>query len=348
MLRFLRDIDFRLRRDADRYGPRRILVLDLGAASTKVVLAVRNQRTLRWAKAALWPAIGTDLDTPAWDLAAQMRDAAIKAEYVSLVVSGRNTMVRMLTFPGKPGTEEARDQQVLQALGMGDDYAVAHQLVSGDGEGERPEFAVLTASMLTGTIGQLNALTEQAGLKPVSLVTSGVAAANLIKAVPDILPDGTATGFLEIGKETSILLLFHGSQLAFARQFKVGVGSLVDSLKASTELDSDTAEKLFHSGSFDFSANVAGTVDPWLHQIGISLDFFERRYGQTVSGVHVFGGGAESRVLEGIIRSHLRCPVNPWSPIEQLGELEAPEDLEGNVGLYSLALSEALRIMRTE
>lgn len=346
MARIFGDVDFRFRRTADKWGPRRLLVLDMGSVATKAVIVARQHPVVRWEAAALLPAVGDDLAFPGGsDLATELRNAHLVAEYVSLVVSGRTATVRLLNFPGAPGAADDRRKQVLQALGLDDSYAVVHEVVSQSNAEGRQEYGVLSASMPSADVGRLREFGETAELKPVSLMVAGVASTNLIQSNPALLPEDGAVGFLEVGAATSVLLVFSGRELALARQLKMGLSMMLEALRSATQLDMDTAVKLFHSGSFDFSANIAPTVKPWLHQIGISLDFFERRYGRTVGALNLFGGGARSKVLEGIISERVRCPVVQWNAVDGLGGLTPPAACQDNAGLFALAAGEALRIM---
>jgi Tfp pilus assembly PilM family ATPase len=231
-------------------------------------------------------------------------------------------------------------------LGLNEAHAVVHEVAFQLGTQDKPEYGVLTASIPAAEVTKLRDAATAANLKPVSLMLSGVVAVNMVQSRPSLLPEDGAVGFLEIGAANSVLLVFAGRDLALARHLRIGLSMMLEALRAATQLDMETAIKLFHSGSFDFSANIAATVKPWLHQIGISLDFFERRYGRSVGVLNLFGGGARSQVIEGMIAERTRCPVNRWSALEGLEGLTPPASAGDDAAPFALAAAEALRTMR--
>ena len=342
---------FRLRRSADRLGPRRLMVLDLGSSSTKVVVLSRSQQTVRWEQALVWPRLADDLTFGDGLRLPDMIDKdGVDAEYVSAIVSSGGVLLRLLNFPGRPGSAEAIREQVRQTLGVDEHFTVQSELVQqlSKDSGGRDEYSVFAAAMPGELVEKLYSWLIESKLKPVSLRVSGVATANLINSAPGLLQAGKALGVVEIGSGSSLLLLYQGTDLALARQFKFGASLIIENLKSAFELDSETATKFFSSGSFDFSANVASIVTPWLHQLAISLDFFERRYGKTVGSLYLFGGGAQSRVVESMVSEHVKRPVLRWNPLEAMPGLEAPA-LSGTVSadLFALALDEGLRMIRS-
>jgi Tfp pilus assembly PilM family ATPase len=339
--------NFRWHRTADRWGPRRITVVDLAADATRIAVVSRAGGQMTWETARSLPKVDDDFTLPASELASELRDAAGESQYAAAVISGGNVFVRLLNFPGQPLKVEALRNQVRQTLGVDETYTVLHQIVRrSEQEEKNPEYSVLAVAFPSEKVEALEKIIESAGLKPVSLIPSGVAAANLAEAAPEKLEEDSAVGFMQIGAGHSILLLYSGKTLALARQFKLGVDSFVESLMAAFDLDYATADKLFKSGSFDFSENISAAVNSWMHQVSISLDFIERRYGKRVESLQLLGPGAGLAVLKEVFATSIGHKVDVWNVFDLLDNLQPPADLEESPEMFALALCEAKRIMR--
>ncbi len=337
--------NFRLQRPADQHGPRRVLVLDLAVDSTRVVKMARGGGATSWGDGQLLAKMGDDLAATRDDLVSDLRGLADETPYVSLVVGGHQGLVRLLNFPGQPARKDTLAQQVRQTLGVDESYSVMHRVVRRqEAEADKAEYSVLAAALPTEQVDTLTAMTQEAGLVPVSLVLEGVAAANLAEANPDLLPDDTAVGFFHISENASMLLLYDGTDLSLARGFKIGVDAVVESLMSEFDLDYPTAQKLFDSGSFDFSGNISASVNSWLHQVSISLDFIERRYGRRVDPLFVLGPGHGDQVLRAMLNQVLKRAVEPWDFLAALGDIEVPHELDAAPEQFALALCEATRL----
>jgi len=303
------------------------MTLDLGAGASKLVVMTRQQQNIRWEKALVLPPLDEDLTFGGRTLASLVKDERLNGEYVSVLISTHGGLMRLMNFPGHPSEPAALQQQVRQALGVDDSFAVQLQVIqeaTPQSPGGKEEFSLLAAALPAALATRLSEWLLAVGLKPVSLRVSGVASANLVREAPGLLQPEKAQGFLEIGAASSLLMLFHGTNLTLARQFKFGSQAIVDALREAFDMDADTASKLFVSGSIDFSANVQALAKAWLHQVGISLDFFERRHGRPVSTLYLFGGGAQSKVVEGIIANHIRRPVVRWDALRLFDGLVPP------------------------
>lgn len=339
-------IRFRMQRGADRWGPRRLLVLGFGSAVTRCAVLTRNQKQVRWERAVDLPPVDRDLAFDGSDLSGVLAKENLHSEYLSVVYGGTGIGIRLLSFPGNPGDEEALNRQVTEALGVDSQTtSVVFQVVHQSSEGKPQEFAVLAASMPRPLVTGIRGMVAGAGMTPVSLVTPGVAAANLTRAFPELLETKQTTAFLDVEASGSILLLYRATDLVLARYFRFGADLIIQTLQSGTNLDHETAAKLFLSGSFDFSASVTPVVEPWLHQVSISLDFLERRYGSVVKELFLFGEGARSDVLEKMIRDRVQCPVTQWHPLVEGGVMPPPPKSAEAVDTFTAAVSEGYRIM---
>ena len=337
---------FRIHRGADRLGPRGLLVLDCGASSTKAAVFARKGGGLVCERAVLLPPIDENMTFSGRPLRDTLAANKLAADYVSLVVSGHGVGMRVLSFPGSPGNAQGLHGQVLQAIGADPETtSVAFHVVYVSTDDQNRHFTVIAASMPRAMVTGFRGLVEVAGLTPVSLTTAGVAAANLARLHPEYMQEGMATGFLELGAANSFLILFNQDVPALARLFRFGAARIIAVLQKNIGLDEETALNLYRSGSLDYSANAASVLEPWLHQISISLDFLERRYGRPVKTLRLFGGGARSPVLERILNDGLGCAVLPWRPMTDCAKWLRFSDETIDSDVFALAAGEALRVM---
>lgn len=343
---------FRMRRSADRFGPRSLLTLDLGAGASKLVVMSRHQQNVRWEKALVLPPVDENLTFGGQTLAAVLKAERLTVEYASLLISTHGGLMRLMNFPGRPSETATLQAQVRQALGVEESFAVQLQVIQESVSAPQPgggkdEFSLLAAALPSDLVTRLGIWLQEAGLRPVSLRVAGVASANLVRQAPGLLQQEKALGFLEIGADSSLLMLFHGTNLALARQFKFGSAAIIETLRGAFDMDAETAGKLFVSGSIDFATNIQALTKTWLHQVGISLDFFERRHGRPVAGLYLFGGGAQSKVVEGIIADHVHRPVIRWDVLQVFAGLTPPAggDAAAPV-IMAPAVADAMSVMR--
>jgi Tfp pilus assembly PilM family ATPase len=275
----------------------------------------------------------------------------IHGDYVAVLIGTGAGMFRLIHFPGRPADDAILLQQVRQTMGVADDQEVRCRLLPPPTQPEKagkPEFAVMAAAMPEEVVRKTYDWLIGSGLTPVSLQVPGVAVANLVGAAAGQVSAQHSVGFLELSTRTSLLMILDEGDLALARQFKFGNGVVLEKLKSQFELDQGTALKFYESGSFDFSADVKPLMNPWLHQLSISLDYFERRSGHPVSSLFLFGSGSCSKVVEQILAEYIRRPLAAWEPLSALpAGLALPAHAQvAKPAVFAAAVAEGLRLMR--
>jgi len=212
-------------------------------------------------------------------------------------------------------------------------------------DGQSAEYAVLAAAMLRERIEAVRQLIVKAGLIPVSLVPHGIATANLAESSIDPLTNEKALGFLRVGGKNSMLVIYVGEKLALARQFKTGFNALLENVIKEYGLDEETAAKFVSSGSFDFTSYLSAGAKSWMHQVGISLDFIERRYGHRVEDLFVLSTEETGPALMSAFRAVPERNVQVWNALDGLG---LRDESAGNGGgnEFAIAACEARRIMQ--
>ena len=208
---------FRMRRMADRLGPRQLLLLDFGGSSTRVVVVRRQKHKVFWDKAYMWPRLNDDytFGEDGKSLAEMLAEDKLSVEYGSVITSSGGGLIRLINFPGRAGNLESLQVQVRQALGVEENFVAQCQLLqelTKEVNG-REEFSVLAAALPAERVTRLREWLIDNGIKPVSLRVAGIATANMVKNTPGLLEDGKGVGVLELGYGSSMLLIFFGQEL---------------------------------------------------------------------------------------------------------------------------------------
>lgn len=329
---------------ADRHGPRKLGVIDIGDREIRSLVADRSGRGLKFTHAQLI-VHRPDQDVFANpEIEALLQNVSHHTPYVSIVAGGDKSLVRIMNFPGSPGRDEQVASQVRQTLGVGNDHVVACRIV----RNKDNQYTVLATSMPSEMVERFSTELSDRGLKPVSLVHRGIALANLAEKAADILDAGGDTGVLYADVDSSLLVLRVGGRLALIRQLKEGLGAVHKSVMDSYGLDQDTATKLFNSGSFDISSQSSPFMANWVHQVELSLDFIERRQGGRVRHIFLCGSSLGINILRPVFELDLQRPVEVLPALKGFdcpvvsGRLAAEHR---PVSPYLLAACEAYRTM---
>ncbi|MFO7822060.1 MAG: hypothetical protein R6V56_08430 [Lentisphaeria bacterium] len=344
--------NFRLSRGADRFGPKKLIVVELGSDVTRFVTVARQGAELRWEKAKVLPPVDEELMIGKEPLVNFLKgEEHLNVGYVSVLMNTGGGFVRLLSFSGNPGSASVVTREVRQTLGVGDEFEVRHQVMrrnqsEGESESEeKSEYAVLAAAVPKDKSDALRKAVEDAGKTPVSLVPYGAATANLAETSIDLMTNDKAVGFLQIGRKNSMLVLYVAENLTLARHFKTGFYALLETVMKQYGLDEETAMKFVSSGSFEFSSQMSSAAKSWMHQVGISLDFIERRHGHRVDDLFILGPGDGVKALCTAFAGAVNRNVEPWEALQNLQVGEPPAELKDKQE-FAACICEAQRIMQ--
>ncbi len=333
----------RWRRTADRFGPKRLMSLCMEPGSTDGVILSRKNDTVRWEDSFSLPAY--DDASQGKELKEAMQAYRNQSDYLTVVSQLRGSLLRLISFPGRPAKDNILENRVRQTLGVDDTHLVRSQKVAETQHDGKPEFSVLACALPAPTSQALGEMAAETGMRPATLTIGGAAVANLVQYADDGPRDENASAFLHMGRDVSQLLVFRGATLTVIREFQLGRRTVINSLMNNMDLDEETTLKLFQSGSFDIGSELVPALGPWLHHIVISLDFCERRYGDRASRLHLFGCGAQSKAMQAAISEKIGRSVVEWDPIGALEHLTLPRRPGFSPHEHLLAFSEGYRIM---
>lgn len=335
--------NLRWRRTADQWGPKRLVCLSLARSETRAVALSRQGATIRWDGSAQLPPF--DPDSRGEEVAKAFATCGLRADYCSVVCQLKGTFVRLISFPGQPGGHDALLQQVRQSLGVDETFNVVLQQISDGREEKKGEYSLIACAMPVMLAKSIQGLLVDLHMEPVSLALGGVSIANLVQFAARGAGGQGTIGYLHIGIDVSHLLVFRESELAVIREFQFGESTIFKSLMKNMDLDEETARKLYTSESFDIGNEIVPALGPWMHQIGISLDFCERRYGSRVQELRVLGSGSSSPAVESAVHNGVARPVVAWKPTAELDGVQVHSDAANSPHEYLVPLGEGLRII---
>ena len=342
--------NFRWRRDADKQGPREMAVIELLPRGSRVLSFSRCNNGL-FCEAEPFVKIDDPETTNSELLRQVLSESSLHCPYVSIILNRGHGVVRLVNLKNEAAEGEAGEdiaEQIRESIGVEEGWQLAYDFISteteNNSEGEADQ-AVVTALPEDET-NALYEVIEEAGFRPVSLTLSAATLVNMAESSKSLLRNDKAVGFLEISDNSSVLLLFINEKLVLVRQFRTGTQNFIKTIMDTYGLDSETAEKLLASGSFDFSGNLGDDLRSWLRQLGISLNFVERKYGSHVNKIYTLERMHGVQTLEGFLNDQLDAEVVSWDLSEAYSEIEESclPDRNQYAG-FSLAFCEGKRIM---
>lgn len=265
----------------------------------------------------------------------------IAARRVSIALTGKNAIVKLLSFMGK--TDVTFDAQLHEMMGIDKNanFRISYRVLV-DGHG-RTESKVLTVAIPETDIQVANHLFPSGLPAPYSFEISGLAALSSFLQGPVFkFPDETVA-VIDFGLEVSFLAIFNKSIPALVRKFDFGSQSILARVQTSMGVDADTALEIITGGSIDLTQFFTDAMDPFIKQLVISRDFLERRENCRVTQVYVTGGATGSRDWTEVINNALGLPLVSWNPFEPVHVAPGtfPDDLKGRENRFAAAMGAA-------
>lgn len=333
---------------ADRHGPRRLIVVDVGDTEIRLIVVGRNGATCAFGYPVTIPHndASTFFENP--DFLSEVQKLSGITPYISVVVGGGKTMIRLMVLPGQPGSGAQLAQRVKQTLGVNEDYDVVHQIV----DKETDQYSVLATAIPRQIVDGLDQALTACRLTPVSLVHIGSALANLSALGATTFNNEGNTAILHADMNSSILSVRVNQKNVLIRQLKQGLTPVFQSISESYGLDEDMTVKLFNSGSFDVSGQAAMSMSGWFHQVEMSLDFVSRRLGGRVDKLFLSGSSPGLNVLCTNFSSALGCPVEMIPAFPNVFSPSLSDGTEGAFGEetavipYLIAATEGAKILK--
>jgi Tfp pilus assembly PilM family ATPase len=326
-------------------GPTDVLGIDLGTTGAKMVRLSKNAGGIAVLGANTLPDTPMDAasanDPNAPPPAPMALPASMKSRYASLALTGRDTVVKLLTFPTHLDT--SADAKIVQSLGLKDpdSYRVSYRvIVEGAAKTESRVLAVAVPEVQTRRVSLL----FPSGLPvPRSIEVSGLAALNAFLHTPRGRSDD-AVGVLDFGARITSFALFNRGTLSLLRRFDLGMDDILKRIAQTLGVDEGTALSVLADHSFDVSRTITGVLEPLIKQLIVSRDFLERRENCHINQLIVGGGLVISRDALRELATSLEIEVvvlNPFDGLSMAHGALSP-DAEQNPWRYSAAVGAAV------
>ncbi len=329
--------NFEWQRTADKFGPKRLLVFVINSESTRAVMFNRVGKKIE---------VEETLILPKWDpenieqtIDAFRSDYGLEAHYCSVVVQNEKEQVRVLQIPRKELRQSNLDRNIYELMGIGNSHSLVYELEKT--KKNTAMASVFAAAIPLENVEEIHHAVANAGYRPVSLVLSSTTVVNFLLCC--FVKTDDYQSYFYIGDQTSTFIVFKDRVPILVRHFGIGFRNIITAICQEFGFDEDMALDTFLTNSFDFSSCMKNFTS-WFHQLGISLDYVERRLGHSMKKLHVFGMGAHSYVLRDVLQDQVRRSVVALDlglAFEQVVEGEAQENLDE----FLPAVAEACNVM---
>lgn len=264
----------------------------------------------------------------------------LAAHQVSVCLSGTNSIIRLITFPGRPEAQRLTEGALRDQIGVNEDYRLSYRIFPSDGKGETRLLAVAHPD---DKVAEVLKEFDQPQPAILSLEVSGLAALEAFMQGTEVRESDEAFGFIESGANTNLVGFFCKGQLVLLRKFDFGGDALIEKVQRNLGLERDVAEGLVSEGSFDLTDSVRELVDPFFRQLSISKDFVERHQRVRLKNMFVSGGMSLSQFWTRELSQKLGVNITPWNPFDQLPiQGKIPPDLKKMGPRFSSAVGTAI------
>lgn len=340
--------------------------LDLGSYALKVVEIVRSNGGVKVARMAMAQTppgavaegVAADPEALAPAIRALLGEAGIKGKRVVTALGGEAVIVRELKVPDMPEAEleqavayEAERYLPAGVKEVSRDFQVLGKVP------EEGQLEILLVAARKELIDQQIAPLQKTGVTPAVLEVTPF---SMFRAVAQ--PDGEdrAMVYVDLGAESSDILIMEGERLRLARNIALGGNALTRAVADSLSLDFPAAQTLKEQrgqmllGSerpedptvgavYEALVPVIGSI---VTEIRRSLDFYQARSrGRTIGKVILTGGTAKLKNLAPFLSEELALPVEVGNPFATCpADPSFPPEYLSDVGpMMAVAVGLALR-----
>jgi Tfp pilus assembly PilM family ATPase len=323
-------------------GVTEIVGVDIAASGIKAVRLKRGvdattAPTLM--AAAILPSVSMPVEGSA--IPALILPKNLAARQVSISVTGKSALVKLLSFMGK--TDAAIEAQLGEMMGIDKaaEFRISYRILT-DGHG-RTESKVLAIAIPEAEIQLALQLFPSGVPAPYSIELSGLASLSSFLQGPVFQFPEETVGVIDFGAEVSFMAIFNKMTAVLVRKFDFGSNSILTRVQESMGVDADTALEIVSGGSIDLSQVFTDAMDPFIKQLVISRDFLERRENCRISRIFVCGGATVSRDWNTVVHNALGLPITPWNPFEAatIAPDAIPDELKGRETRFAAAMGAA-------
>jgi hypothetical protein len=331
--------NFELKRSADKLGPKVLLVLVVSDDSTKVVVGCRNKEGFVVENTMILPR----LDIDGGSIKEFCSSYGLPGHYCSVVVQKGKEYSRVTEVPSADLTKPGGMRETLQELfGLDGDYSLVYDVL--DINRKTSVTSILAVGMALNVVEALHEQVLDAKKRPVSLMLSSVTLSTYL--MDHYLKDEKPHAFLYVGSITSTFMVFQEGKLTLLRQFDNGIHHVLKSIEKEFGFDGDMACDLFENNSFDYTSCL-DRFTSWFYQIGISLDYIERKGELRISSLNLFGFGSRAEIFQQVLSKAVKRSVSPIDTSLLFSDFLSPSAVEKIDGIedFVVGIAECVNIM---
>jgi Tfp pilus assembly PilM family ATPase len=292
-------------RDNLKRSPSDCTGIDIGATVIKVVRLKTSGDNVT--------ILGADLIKPAAN-GHIIIPANLRARYASIATSGNNAIIKLLTFPG--AIESSFKKSLPQKLGIIDDedFRLSYNIIT---EGNsRTESSVLAAALPEEEAKAVMHHFASGIPAPYSLEITSLATLHAFEYGPVANDSGETASLIDFGTHTTSLSVFYKKKLVLIRFFEFGTKIVMERLKSTLRINTDTALGILDDSSFDVSDLLMELMGSIASHLIVSRDFVERQNNCSIDMLYAVGGIAMSRAAMQSLSKAMNIKVKAWDPFE--------------------------------
>ena len=321
--------------------------LDLGPSSAKLVQLAQRGKTVEVVRQAVFDARREGLldeaemfaGTASW-----LKEMGLAERDVGIGLPQYLATTQVSDFPPNAAGDELREMvnyETVQLAGLSDEAFASDYHVMAPEYGRKSP--VLIGTCRQTAVDERNAAFAEAGLRVCDVAMEGLAAANALFFLhPEVVTDKAPQVVMDIGAETSTLLVVAAGQVLF-------VGSLLFGASKFDKVLARFAESSAAAGSVPNDRTVAAQLEAALQEVNRQLESEIRnslehwRAGErpeisqaSIGSFWLCGGGAKLEGLDRALGRSYGCSVTVFGPATEDGQPEPQLAVALGLALQSL------------
>ncbi|MCK5835401.1 MAG: hypothetical protein KAG98_06690 [Lentisphaeria bacterium] len=335
--------NFELKRSVDKFGPTVLLVLVINEECTKAIIGSRSKKNgFSIEQALILPKL--DIISGEEDVASFCSSYGLSAHYCSVVIQNGSEYIRVtdVSTANLTNNPVEIETSLKELFGVDENYSLVFDVI--DTHKKLATSSILAVGMDLDLVEALYNQIQVAKKRPVKLMLSSASLSTYL--MDHFIDEKGAFSFLYIGDLTSTFMIFQDGKLILIRHFDNGVNNILLTIQSEFGFDEEMAYDLFINNSFDYSLCL-NKFKSWFYQIGISLDYIERKNDLRITSLDLFGFGTTASIFKEVLSKAVKRTVTGVEVGELFSKFMDKDALEAVDGVedFIVGISECINIM---
>jgi Tfp pilus assembly PilM family ATPase len=267
---------------------------------------------------------------------------SLQAWTASVAYSFPQAGMKLLTLP----SDKVENSAYADLLGIArsPDMRLGHLAFDSDNRNDIP---VLAVGVPVAEIDWLRSLLPTGKPALSSVEISGLAALTAYQQICVDLEQPRCDLVIDAGERvTTMSICFKGKPLVM-RQFMQGAATVVEQVMQDLGVDAATAHDILNVGSIDVRSSLHRVYEGFLRQLGIAIDFAERRSGKRLQKIFLSGGLAANHDFCEELHDQVGLLPEVWNPLGRMAVLPnaLSAQVKGNESCFVAATGAALGLL---